>query len=420
LLRTAKKEIAIEYRFKHKKGYWIWCHVINSPFEIDENGEVVSFIGSLLDITQRKKIEDELIEKENLYRNIFNNNSIMLLIDPETSMIIDANEYACNYYGYQHHQITKMRIAQINTATEEEIFEEMKKVKEKIKKHLDFNHKLANGEIRDVEVYSGPVTIKNKKLLLSVIHDVTEKKENEQKIKKYIEEIKDINEKLENYSYTISHDLKEPIRSIITFSEFIKEDNAGQFDEQTLDYFNRIVAASGRMKLMIDDLLVLSRVGKKDIEMELLSVSKLIDDVIILLDNEIKKHNVTIQISEMPKIYCQPAWLKIVFQNLISNSMKFNDKDQTKIEIYYQDSGEYHEFTIKDNSRGIDKSQQKKVFVLFRKAHQDKSIEGSGAGLAIVTSVLEQHKGNVWIHRSELGEGTEIKFTIKKDIGEKV
>ncbi len=229
-------------------------------------------------------------------------------------------------------------------------------------------------------------------------------------------EINDINIKLKNYSYTISHDLKEPIRSIRTFSEFIKEDYEELFDDTAKDYFNRIIKASTKMAAMIDDLLVLSRVGRTDIEFSEVSVHKILSEVKEVLFSKINETNVSIKYTNMPKIYCQPVWMKTVFQNLISNSIKYLDekKGNVEIDIVCKDIGNAYEFSVIDNGKGIPEDQHEKVFGLFRKAHSDRNVEGSGAGLAIVAAVVDQHQGKIWIDKSEVGVGTTLKFTIKK------
>jgi len=128
-------------------------------------------------ITQRKQTEDALQESEERYRNFFkNNHSIMLLIDPDNAGIVDANPAALSYYGWSHEDITGKKITDINILKKEKIFQEMERAKKEKRQHFYFRHRLSNGEIRDVEVYSGPITIHNKKFLFSIIYDITDRK----------------------------------------------------------------------------------------------------------------------------------------------------------------------------------------------------------------------------------------------------
>jgi len=243
--------------------------------------------------------------------------------------------------------------------------------------------------------------------------EVGERKAAEEAMKESLKNTLEINNKLENYSYTISHDLKEPIRSIRTFSQFISEDYKDKLDDDGKDYLNRIIKASTKMASMIDDLLLLSRIGKQDINFTKTAIKEILEEVTDTLKQSIIEKNIKINASKMPEIFSQSVWIKTVFQNLISNSIKYSDKEEPTIDISYRELSGYHEFSITDNGQGIEPDQQEKIFGLFRKAHQNKNIEGSGAGLAIVKSVIEEHHGKVWVDWSEPGKGTVIKFTIK-------
>jgi len=246
--------------------------------------------------------------------------------------------------------------------------------------------------------------------------EVGERKSAENTMEKSLEEIKKINKKLENYSYTISHDLKEPIRSIRTFSQFISEDYTDKLDKDGQDYLKRIIMASTKMALMIDDILLLSKVGRIDIVFDKTEISAVIDEVKSLLQTSIEESNANIVMNNLPDIVCQDVWIKTVFQNLISNSIKYTKGKSPTIEISYQELKEFHEFAVRDNGNGIAEDQKDKIFGLFRKAHQDRTISGSGAGLAIATSVIEQHQGKIWVDWSEPGKGSIFKFTIKKNL----
>ena len=251
-------------------------------------------------------------------------------------------------------------------------------------------------------------------ILISYIFIISE--ENRRIVKNQNAEIKDINQKLNNYTYTISHDLKEPIRSIRTFSEFILEDYGEQFDETASDYFNRIIIASNKMADMIEDLLVLSKVGKDNIEFKEVMLMGLIGEILDDMELAIDESNATIEYNELPIIVCQPVWIKIVLSNLISNSIKYRDETKDNLNILIK-SKEYkgnYKITIIDNGIGIDKDQHLKIFGLFRRAYSKKNKTGSGAGLAIVEAIVKQHGGKVWIEQSTLGVGTTISFTIER------
>lgn len=283
---------------------------------------------------------------------------------------------------------------------------------------LEMVKKTSSSEINPKISYS-PVGTNDELEILAEALDFREKqlleyRENlEERVNERTNELQLINKKLENYSYTISHDLKEPVRSIRSFSEFLLEDYGDSFDKTAKDYFGRIINASVKMVLMIDDLLILSRVGREDVEFKMTDIEDIIKEVKDTLQLKTDEHNADIEVDPMPNLKVQQTWIKAIFQNLLSNSIKYSDKETTNIKISHQKIYGYHEFTIRDNGIGIPKDQFEKIFKLFRKAHQIKEIEGSGAGLAIVSSVVSEHGGKVWVEWSEVGRGTIIKFTIK-------
>ena len=133
-----------------------------------------------LEITVRKLAEKVLAESEGNYSFFKNNHAIMLLIDPENADIVDVNPAAISFYGWSHKEFTGKKITDINTLTNEQVFQEMERAKHEQRRHFYFRHRLSSGEIQDVEVYSGPITVNCRKLLYSIIHDISERKRAEE------------------------------------------------------------------------------------------------------------------------------------------------------------------------------------------------------------------------------------------------
>jgi PAS domain S-box-containing protein len=173
------------------EGNQIWLRTTKVPLR-DPEGQVMGILGTYEDITERKAMEERTRESEERYRNLFDNSyATMLVIDPANGRIIDANAAACTYYGYDRERLKEKRITEINTLTSEQVFEEMARAKAEQRNHFNFFHRLANGEVRPVEVYSGPIILKGNHLLYSIVHDISERKKAEEEKERLILALRD-------------------------------------------------------------------------------------------------------------------------------------------------------------------------------------------------------------------------------------
>jgi len=174
----------VEVSRQRKDGTLIDVSLSTAPV-YDSGGRVKSIMAVLEDISERKRAEEALRESEERYSSLFkNNHSVMLLINPQNAAIVDANPAACSFYGWSHKQLTSRRITDINTLERKQVCQEMKRAQSGKVQHFLFQHRLASGEIRDVEVYSGPITMEGKQLLYSIIHDISERRLAEEELQK--------------------------------------------------------------------------------------------------------------------------------------------------------------------------------------------------------------------------------------------
>lgn len=228
-------------------------------------------------------------------------------------------------------------------------------------------------------------------------------------------EIQRRNKELDDFTYVVSHDLKEPLISIEGFSRILQADYQDAIQAEGKEYLDSIVGATTRMKGLIDDLLMLSRVSRPSESVKTVSLQEIIDDIKTDMEFTIKQKGVQFVVpSNLPTIVGNETQLQIVFRNLIGNAVKFNNKPEPRVEIGFQNAeNNSYLFYIKDNGIGIDRDFHEKIFVIFQRLHRREEYEGSGAGLAIVKKILESHKGRIWVE-SELGMGTTFNFTIPK------
>jgi len=220
------------------------------------------------------------------------------------------------------------------------------------------------------------------------------------------------NQELEDFVYIVSHDLKAPLRAIIGFAEFLKEDYSTKLDAQGQDYIRRMVESSERMQRLINDLLELSRIGRY-----MNPYVKAAFDVLAKRAVEFINPPDDVEVivaDSMPEIFCDEVRIQQVLANLVTNAMKYNDKNDKKVEIGWipRDEDGLDEFTVADNGIGIEEKHLERIFKIFQRLHtKDDYGGGTGVGLNIVKKIVEQHGGTIWVE-SEVGKGTCFHFTI--------
>ena len=227
-------------------------------------------------------------------------------------------------------------------------------------------------------------------------------------------ELQESNRELERFASVASHDLKEPLRMIRSFMELLEKKYSTHLDETAQKYIQFAVDGSHRMTTLIDDLLEFSRVGRKYTEFEEVDVNKLIEEILDHYSPSIKEKNASVKVHEMPVVRAVPVSLKLVFQNLISNALKYQKKAvDTVIEIDAKERDEDWEFSVSDNGIGIEEKYLDQIFELFERLHTSDEYPGTGMGLATCKKIVDQHGGKIWAE-SEPGKGSTFYFTVQK------
>ncbi len=223
------------------------------------------------------------------------------------------------------------------------------------------------------------------------------------------------NKELEQFTHIISHDLQEPLLSLIGYSKLLEEEYQDKFDEEGKMFVQFINKSAIRMQNLISGLAQLSRINKRE-AISLTDISILIKEVKDDLSHKINKYNAIITFENLPSINCYPTYIRLLFQNLISNAIKFSKKGiQPKIQISCFEREIDWLFQIKDNGIGIDSNNSQQIFLIFKRLHSDQDYSGFGIGLAHCKKIIEIHNGEIWVD-SILGEGSTFNFTIPKKI----
>jgi two-component system, chemotaxis family, sensor kinase Cph1 len=243
--------------------------------------------------------------------------------------------------------------------------------------------------------------------------ELTERKKVEEQLLVYTQELELKNKEMEQFAYVASHDLQEPLRTIANYIELLNEHYAEKKDENTQRYFNYINSATVKMQLLIKDLLEFSRVGA-DISMGTIDSAKVVNEVMTDLDITIKESQAQIKAISMPVVYGNETELKRLFQNLISNAIKFRKPNTNpEIVISAEDKEKEFIFSVKDNGIGIEEKFFSKLFAIFQRLHSSAEYPGTGIGLATCHKIVMLHKGKIWVE-SKPGTGTTFYFTLPK------
>jgi signal transduction histidine kinase len=240
-----------------------------------------------------------------------------------------------------------------------------------------------------------------------VLQDIRKQKENEIRLKKYLQKIEQNNLELEQFSYVAAHDLKAPLRAIQNLTEFIEEDME-QVPSGVRQHFQLIKNRIARMENLINGLLEYARVGKKGVNLEITNVKELLEDILENLGIE-NRSRVEIE-SELPTLFTHKLLLEQVFANLISNAHKYNTNPSPVIKIGSRDDGKQFEFSVSDNGPGIPADSKEKIFKIFQTLQARDDYESTGVGLSIVKKIVEETGCEIHVD-SEPGEGCTFRFT---------
>jgi len=226
------------------------------------------------------------------------------------------------------------------------------------------------------------------------------------------------NQKMEQFAYVASHDLKEPLRTIKSFIELLQKKYGTQLDEHANKYMDFIAGSSERMRILINDLLEYSQTGTK-LKLSDINSSELVATILNDISAAIKDSGAVVTVQNLPPIKGYATEMKLLFQNLVVNAIKFRKKEvQPAINISGTDKGAYWQFAVSDNGIGIAPEHQASIFKIFQRLHSKSEYEGSGIGLSHCEKIVDLHDGQIWVE-SEAGKGSTFYFTIAKDISPK-
>ncbi|OPZ87476.1 MAG: Phytochrome-like protein cph1 [bacterium ADurb.Bin429] len=290
---------------------------------------------------------------------------------------------------------------------------------------LDLYLRCKDGREVPVEISLSPFTTPEGLLVMASIRDITARKQAEEEItrlntalRRNVEQLSVTNKELEAFSYSVSHDLRAPLRGIDGFSKILLAEYSGQLDETARDYLRRVRVAAQRMGRLIDDMLNLSRIGRREMQPAPVDVSALAAEVLAELRQAEPERAVTVIIAPEMTAVGDANLLRIVLENLLGNAWKFTGgRADARIEMGTLEEAGQTVYYIRDNGAGFDMAFADKLFTPFQRLHSEEEFSGTGIGLAIVQRIIARHGGRVWAEGAE-GKGATFYFTVGEMVEE--
>ena len=407
--------IKYENKFQQKDGSIIY--VQNEILPFCHNKEIIGILVLSVDISQIKIRKLALIESEARFKNMFEkHSSIMLLIDPDSGKIINANKSAAEFYGGSINKLCEKNINEINALPPEEVAKEMEKAITEKRNYFIFTHRLFSGEERTVEVHSSPIIYDNNKLLFSIIYDITERTIAEKDLMRQDEELRKLNDDKNRFISILGHDLKGPLYSIRGLLEIIAPNIRDYSIDETESFINMIYSSVQNTTVLLEDILMwaMSNSGRIPFEPQLINIGKVCENIIENIQQVAKEKDISISYTSNMDInvLADLDMIKTIIRNLISNAIKFTNRNGA-IDISAEINPINLKIIVSDNGVGIRPEIMNKLFDLSQKITSigTANEKGTGLGLLLCKEFVKMHGGEIWVE-SEVGKGSNFIFTL--------
>jgi PAS domain S-box-containing protein len=382
-------------------------------------------ISSIEDITKRKEVEDELRVQSEIMSHMA---EAVYLVRMEDGIIVYANTRFEELFGYGPGEMTGKPVAIVNAATKKSPEETANEIMSDLRKNGFWTGEVLNIKKNGTVFWShANVAIFDHsdfgKVLVSVQQDITDRKNAELQIKRLNEELEErviqrtelleaANKELEAFSYSVSHDLRAPLRSVHGFTKILLEDYEPKLDDEGKRICKIISSSATQMGELIDDLLSFSRIGRTSMNPSILNMKSMVLTVFEEICSNDQKSRINLKLEKLHKVFGDTNLLRIVWNNLISNAIKYSSKEKfSEISISSQLKYDRITYSIRDNGVGFDMQYANKLFGVFQRLHSEAEFEGNGVGLAIVQRIVLKHGGKVWAE-GEVGKGATFYFSL--------
>jgi PAS domain S-box-containing protein len=372
-----------------------------------------------------QRLVDRMDPQEGRYRMLFEHSPLpMWVFDVQTLRFLGVNEAAARLYGYAREEFLAMTAEDVRLPEDRELFREFLRRESGAVIRGVFRHVKKNGEPVDIEGVGHLVVWRGRAARLVLINDITERKRTQKELERLNRELEDrvrsrtaqleaANQELEAFSYSVSHDLRAPVRHIDGFVKLLEREQPPASDKAA-HYLRTIASSSRRMATLIDDLLALSRTGRAPLEVRTVQLGQLVEEVIIDLRPDVARRRIQWRVAQLPAVRGDASLLRVVLQNLLDNAVKYTrlqPKAVVEVGALRLDEGDTAIF-VRDNGVGFDMRYVDRLFGVFQRLHRADEFEGTGIGLATARRVIHRHGGRIW-GEGEPGRGACFYFTVE-------
>ena len=385
------------------------------------------FLGTIRDITERSEAEARIISEANRLNAVMNTVLDGVITISSEGIIKSFNPAAEKIFQYSAAEVIGHNVKRLMPNPYHDQHDGY------LKNYLETGDrkvigigrqvtaKRKDGTTFPIELGVNEMNIEGQRMFVGTIRDITERVESEEAISSYLAKLKRSNQELDDFAYIASHDLKEPLRGLSNNALFLEEDYEEILDEGGKRRLKRMKFLCHRLETLVDDLLYYSRLGRQDLAIQESDLNVIIKDITLMMETSLKEANAEVIIPQpLPGITCDAPRITEVFRNLITNAVKYNDKENKTIEVgcikdtilNSHDTPAQPTFYVKDNGIGIKEDFYNDVFRIFKRLNdEDDNIKGTGVGLTFVKKIIERHGGKIWLE-SELGVGTTFYFNL--------
>jgi PAS domain S-box-containing protein len=413
----------IEYRAVWPDGTEHWIAAKGRGY-FNAAGKAVRMEGVVLDVTGRKRAEEALRESEERFRTLIEQACDAFYLHDGDGRFLEVNRQACESLGYTREELLGMCVFDVEQDFDLRKAQQAWEQGEPGKAYTVQGHqRRKDGTAFPVEVRLSAYYMGGQKLHLGLARDITERKRAEEEIRHLNEELEQrvvdrtaqllaANQELEAFTYSVSHDLRAPLRHISGFSKLLTEEYGSTLAPEAQHHLQRIQEGTLRMGMLVDDLLNLARMGRRHLSLQVSGLKSVVDELIKELQPEYEGRQIEWRIGELPFVECDPGLMKQVFQNLLSNALKFTrPRAQSVIEVGQKNENGSQVVFVRDNGVGFSMKYANKLFGVFQRLHRAEDFEGTGVGLATVQRIVQKHGGRVWAE-AELDKGATFYFTL--------